>query len=209
MKAFETILLRCIVYYNSQRIIENFPYTEEMLSANVHPNASAIWNWNMTQPGANLIAIDRERLMLTLLPRTTGTFSRHGLKVNQMRYAHDGYTEAYLSGGTVTVAYNPDDVSYVWLFEDGSYTRFELIENRFAGKRLTAVQAMQTAQKAIIKDFVQENLQAKIDLADHICKISSTAGSSGNTQVKSVRENRKRAQRKSHVDYAKVGGVND
>ena len=209
IEAFETILLRCIVYYNSQRIIENFPYTEDMLSANVQPNASAIWNWNMTQPGANLIAVDRERLILTLLPRTTGTFSRHGLKVNQMRYAHDGYTEAYLSGGTVTVAYNPDDVSCVWLIEDGSYTRFELIENRFAGKRLTAVQAMQTAQKAIIKDAAQENLQAKIDLADHICTIASAAGSSGKTQVKSVRENRKRAQRKSHVDYAKVGGTND
>lgn len=207
--AFETILLRCIVYYNSQRIIENFPYTEDMISANVQPNASAIWNWNMTQPGANLISVDRERLMLTLLPRTTGTFTRHGLKVNQMRYAHDGYTEAYLSGGTVTVAYNPDDVSCVWLIENGSYTRFDLIENRFARKSLTAVQAMQTAQKAIIKDSVQENLQAKIDLADHICTIASAAGSTGNTQVKSVRENRKRAQRKSHIDYAKVGRAND
>ena len=101
LEAFETILLRCIVYYNSQRITENFPYTEDMISANVQPNASAIWNWNMTQPGVNLISVDRERLMLTLLPRTTGTFTRHGLKVNQMRYAHDGYTEAYLSGGTV------------------------------------------------------------------------------------------------------------
>lgn len=209
LETFETILLRCIVYYNSQRIIENFPYTEDMLSANVQPNASAIWNWNMTQPGANLIAVDRERLMLTLLPRTTGTFTRHGLKVNQMRYAQDGYTEEYLSGGTVTVAYNPDDVSCVWLIENGSYTRFDLIENRFAGKRLTTVQAMQTAQKAIIKDSVQDNLQAKIDLADHICTIASAAGSTGNTQIKSIRENRKRAQRKSHVDYAKVGGTND
>lgn len=209
LESFETILLRCIVYYNSQRIIENFPYTEDMLSANVQPNASAIWNWNMTQPGANLISVDRERLMLTLLPRTTGTFTRHGLKVNQMRYAHDGYTEAYLSGGTVTVAYNPDDVSCVWLIENGSYTRFDLIENRFAGKRLTTVQAMQTAQKAIIKDSVQDNLQAKIDLADHICTIASATGSTGKTQIKSVRENRKREQRRSHVDYAKVGGAND
>lgn len=209
LEVFETILLRCIVYYNSQRIIENFPYTEDMLSVNVQPNASAIWNWNMTQTGANLISVDRERLMLTLLPRTTGTFTRHGLKVNQMRYAHDGYTEEYLSGGTVTVAYNPDDVSCVWLIENGSYTRFDLIENRFAGKSLTAVQAMQTAQKAIIKDSAQENLQAKIDLADHICTIASAAGSTGNTQIKSIRDNRKRAQRRSHVDYVKVGGAND
>ncbi len=203
LKAFETILLRCIVYYNSKRIIENFPYTDDMLSANIQPIASAIWNWNMTQPGANLIPVKKEQLLLTLLPRTTGTFSRHGLKVNQLRYAHDGYTEAYLNGGTVTVAYNPDDVSCVWLVENGSYTCFDLVESRFKGKNFAAVQAMQTAQKSIIKDAKQDNLQAKIDLADHICAIACNAGTPGNTQIKSVRENRKRAQRKTHLDYMK------
>lgn len=208
MEAFETILLRCIVYYNSSRMIENFPYTEAMLTDSVHPTSSAIWNWNMNQPGANLISVSREQLLLTLLPRTTGTFSRNGLKVNQMRYAHDGYTEAYLKGGTATVAYNPDDVSCVWLIENGSYVLFNLVERRFNGKELSSTQAMQAAQRAIIKDATQGNLQAKIDLADHICTIANTANSSKNTQTKSIRENRKRAQRRTHTDYMKVGELN-
>lgn len=205
LEAFETILLRCIVYYNCSRVIENFPYTEEMLTDNVQPTASAIWNWSMKQPGANLISVSREQLLLTLLPRTTGTFARNGLKVNQMRYAHDGYTEAYLKGGAATVAYNPDDVSCVWLVENGSYARFELVERRFNGKELSSTQAMQAAQRAIIKGATHENLQAKIDLADHICTIAGTVNSHKNTQIKSVRENRKRAQRKTHTDYMKVG----
>lgn len=208
LEAFEKILLRCIVYYNCSRVIENFPYTEEMLTDNVQPTASAIWNWSMEQPGANLISVSQKQLMLTLLPRTTGTFARNGLKVNQMRYSHDGYTEAYLKGGTVTVAYNPDDVSCVWLVENGSYVRFELVERRFNGKELRSTQAMQAAQRAIIKSATHENLQAKIDLAEHICTIASTANSSKNTQIKSVRENRKRAQRKAHTDYMKVGELN-
>lgn len=209
LKAFETIILRCIVFYNSKRVVENFPYTQEMLSARIPPYSSDIWNWNMSQPGANLVSVSKEQLLLTLLPRTTGTFSRHGLKVNQLRYAHDGYTEAYLSGGTVAVAYNPDDVSCVWLVENGFYTRFDLIESRFKGKDFAAAQAMQTAQKAIIKESVHDNLQAKVDLADHICTIACSAGAPGNTQIKSVRENRKRAQRKTHLDYMKEGGSND
>lgn len=207
LKAFETILLRCIVYYNSSRLIENFPYTDAMLDNNVQPKSSTIWNWSMSQAGANLITVSHEQLMLTLLPRTEGTFSRNGLKVNQMRYAHSDYIESYLNGGTATVAYNPDDVSCVWVVENGSYTQFDLIENRFNGKGLTSVQTMQAAQRAIIKDATQENLQAKIDLAEHICTIANQASSNGKTQVKSIRENRKRTQRQTYTDYMKVGGA--
>ena len=164
LDSFETILLHCILYYNCQRIIENFPYTEEMLSANIPPHASDIWNWSMGRPGANLIAVSPDELLMALMPRATGTFTRLGLKVNQLRYARDGYTEAYLSGGSVTVAYNPDDVSCVWLLEKGSYIPFYLIETRFNGMSLEAVEAMQTAQKGIVKDAVKDNLQARIDL---------------------------------------------
>ena len=114
---FEKIVIHCIIYYNSQRIIENFPYTEEMIANHVKPYASNIWNWGKSQMGANLIFVDAKELMLILLPRTTGNFSRMGLKVNKLRYHCDGYTERYLSGGTVTVAYNPDDVTSVWVLE--------------------------------------------------------------------------------------------
>lgn len=205
MEDFEKILVRCIVYYNNHRVIESFPYTEHMLVDNVQPTSSSIWNWSIKQPGANLISVSLDQLQLTLLPRTTGIFSRSGLKVNQMRYAHDDYTEAYLQGGTATVAYTPDDVSFVWLIENGSYTRFDLVENRFTGKQLSAARSMQAAQRAIIKSATQENLQAKIDLADHIFTIANSARPSTETQIKNVRENKKRAQRQSRKDYLKVG----
>lgn len=32
MKEFEKILLHCIVFYNSSRVLEDFPMTEEMLA---------------------------------------------------------------------------------------------------------------------------------------------------------------------------------
>ena len=45
MTDFERIILHCIIYYNSQRIIESFPYTEDMIAAQVKPYVSQIWNW--------------------------------------------------------------------------------------------------------------------------------------------------------------------
>lgn len=86
MEDFEKVLIRCIIYYNSQRILANFPYTEDMIKDKIQPFANSIWNHGKSQNGANLIKIDKEILTLTLLPRTIGKFHRNGLIVNKMRY---------------------------------------------------------------------------------------------------------------------------
>lgn len=203
MTDFEKIIIHCIIYYNSQRIVENFPYTEAMIAKNVKPYASCIWNWGKSQMGANLIAVGTKELILTLLPRTTGKFSRFGLKVNKMRYHCDGYTEQYLNGGEATVAYNPEDVTSVWLLENGIYAKFTIIESRFEGKDLTAVQSLQIAQRDIAKGANQDNLQAQINLARHIEAIAGSVRSSADLSVKNIQDNRKREQRKHHRNYMK------
>lgn len=207
MADFEKIILRCIVYYNSQRIIDSFPYSTEMLKANVKPFANEIFEWGKNQSGANLIQIDREQVILTLLPRSTGRFCRNGLRVNKMRYKNENFTEKYLSGGEVTVAYNPDDVSCVWLVENGTYIRFDLIESRFKDMGLSEVQTIKSTQKEIVKAATEPNLQAQIELANHIEAIVSAAGG-GDVDIKGIRTNRQRERNKSHVDYVREGMKN-
>lgn len=206
---FETIILRCILYYNSQRIVSNFPYTKEMLSDGVKPYATSIFEWGRKQPGADLIKVSREKLIQVLLPRTEGRFSRYGLKVNGMRYHAEGYTEKYLKGGIVTVAYNPENVSRVWLLENGTFQPFELIESRFDGKTLEDVEELKAGCNEIIKNAASENLQARIDLAKHIQDISGRAGKSEDTKIKNVRTTRRREQRKRHMDFVKEDAGNE
>ena len=209
MADFEKIILRCIVYYNSQRINDSFPYTEAMLAEGIKPHSSCIWNYGLNQAGANIIPVDYTTLILTLLPRTTGKFSRKGLTVNKLRYKNNDYTEKYLTGGNATVAYNPDDVSEVWLVEDGSYSPFTLIERRFNGKGTQDVETIIEAQKAAVKAATNANVQAKIDLAKHITVVAESAANQGNTQIKGIRDNRKREQRRTHIDYVKAGADNE
>ena len=205
MMDFEKVILHCVIYYNSQRIIEDFPYTEDMIEAGVKPYASCIWNWGKSQMGATLISVDSRELMLTLLPRTTGKFSRYGLKVNKLRYHCEGYTEQYLSGGTVTVAYNPEDVTSVWVLEDGKYTEFTIIESRFESKDLTEVQKLQSSQRTIVKASERDNLQAQISLAQHIEAIADGTSGRVNVHMKNIRSTRKREQTKHHRDYMREG----
>lgn len=203
---FEKIILHCIIYYNSQRIIENFPYTEDMIRADIKPYASCIWNWGKYQMGANLIDVCDKELIQTLLPRTTGKFSRFGLKVNKMRYHCDGYTEQYLKGSDVTVAYNPEDVTSVWLLDNGAYTEFTIIESRFKDKDLIAVQSLQMNQKSLTRGVKQDNLQAQINLMRHIEAIAENVRESFDVSIKNIRNTRKQEQCKYHQDYVKGAG---
>ena len=209
MEDFEKVILHCVIYYNSHRMIENFPYTEEMIKNQIPPFANTLWEWGRKQSGANLITVNKEQLILTLLPRTTGEFSRVGLKVNQMRYKNEDYTERYLTGGKVTVSYNPDDVTVVWLKENGSFIPFTLIESRYSGKNLAEVEHMKKGKKELVKKSVTENIQAQIHLAQSIEMIASSVKNHATTEIKECEDIRQREKRKNRINNTGRGYEND
>lgn len=180
-----------------------------MINANVRPYAKDIWNWGNTLSGANHIDIAPKDLILTLLPRTEGKFSRYGLKVNRLRYCNDNFTEQYLRGGTAVVAYNPENTTEVWLIENGSYIRFELIETRFKDMAFEVVENMKQRQSAINHKEKQNVLQAGIQLAHDIEMISAEAESSSKVRIKNIRENRNKEQIQRHKDFTKEVQIND
>lgn len=203
LRDFEKIMLHCIIYLNSKRVID-FPFTDEMIANGVEPYANKIFAWGCQQMGANMIDVDKCKLILTLLPRSTGRFKRNGLNVNGMRYKNDDpkYTERYLAGGEVTVAYNPDDVSECWVIEKGAYTSFTLIERRFAHKSLESAKALQQAGKHTVNAATADNLQAQLDLAEHIQIIASQRKHT-DVDLKNIRNTRKKERTKTHIDYTK------
>lgn len=208
MADFERIILKCILFYNNRRPLERFPFTKDMLSDGIKPYASEVWAWDIKRCGTSLITIDSKTLILTLLPRTVGSFSRKGLTVNRLRYRNDSYTERYLQGGTATVAYNPNDVSQVWLIDNGVYIPFSLIERRYDGMALSDVDMMMANKKSLVKAIETEHRQAQINLANDITLIGNSVMKHDTTNIKRVRENRQREQMESHIDYLKGGSAN-
>ena len=207
LEEFERIVVRCIVHYNCERVIKSYPYTPEMLENNVNPYANEIWNWKVENDiGTNLISLSSKDLILTLLPRTSGKFTKYGLKVNRLRYHAEGYKEKYLQGGDVIVAYNPDNCNKVWVKEkDGSFVEFSLIESRFEDMSLDSVQEIQQKQKELMKDTMRDNYQSKIELMSFIESVASKPKSS-DVQIKDTRAARKSDTRKQHKN---IGGVID
>ncbi len=195
IKDFELILIRCIIFYNTKRILEEFPFSEEMLQKEIRPYASNIWNFckNKYNP---MIKIKKDYLNKIMLPRTIGTYSRNGLIVNGLRYINPDYKELFLKGGDVNVSFDKNDVSTVYLTE--GFIKFNLIENRFIGKTLDEVISLKDKQKEIIKREEKEKRQAQIDLSNHILAIRNNT-KKGNPSIKNIRENRKAEIHKSKM----------
>ena len=190
MDDFEKILLRCILYYNNSRLLGEQFLTKEMIADGVQPNANSVWQWSCAQPGANLIPVDEEQLRLTLLPRAEGKFTRQGLVVHKQRYRHcEGkFTERYLNGGKVTIAYDPDDISSVLLVENGLYTRFELILKIYDNLSLDEAVELQTQQRTAKKSAQSQREQALIDLVASIETIANSRAHSGDVNLKGIRQ---------------------
>ena len=177
-----------------------------MLDEGVRPHASEIWNFSLETVGTNLLNVSRQEMIMCLLPRTKGKFTRSGLKVNGLRYKHESYTEMYLVGGEITVAYNPEDVSNVWLIEkNGRYVKFDLIDSRYSGLDLESVETIKTSTNQLVKSQNEENLQAKVALAQNIEAILSTGLNPVDKGLHNMRQNRRKEQQRTHIDFFKDG----
>lgn len=171
---FEQIVIYSILFYNNKRTVKNMFFDESFIEKN-KPYASDIFKYGQTLPGANLIDIECDTLYKTLLPRTEGNFTRKGLIVSGFRYKNEAFSREFVEGGSVVVAYEPKDCSEVWLFRNGQYIPFVLIEKEYAGKSFTEGEELKKNQKDIINSGVKDSIQAQIDLAGKIEDIVSVA----------------------------------
>lgn len=203
MEDYEKVIIHAILFNNNQRIVGNYPYTEEMAEAKVQPYPGSIFEWGKKQPGCNLIAVSKKELIMTLLPRTNARFARQGLIVFGLRYDSEkrNFTEEYLTGGDAIAAYNPESADKVYLIHEGNFIEFCLIESRFTGKSFGEIKEIQSIQRNIIGDAIPKNLQGRVDLASHVERIVEGKEKSRDVNVKGIRETKKRAKEERHKDF--------
>lgn len=208
MADFEKVILNCIIFYNSSRLLENFPFTEEMIETEVKPIPCYVWKWGCEQLGANLMDISKEELIKVLLPRTTGKFGRNGLSVNGLHYHNVLYREEYLQGKECTVAYDMDSSNHIWLIENGAYIKFDLIEKRFQDKNLADISFMKSKQRELVKRESKQKTQAEVALTKAIQLIADSTTMQSAPSTKGIRANRQREQVRQHKKYVSEVATN-
>ena len=190
LKQFETILLKCILYYNTKRIVERCPYDKE---SPIKPYANEIWNSSLKEYKSNLITVDSKLLTLTLLPRDKANFTRKGLSFKKLHYFAKGFTNKYLEGGCVEVAYDPDNISTIWLICNGEYIPFSLIES-FNNESFDLVHTLIKDKERYIKSFESNQIEGRVSLIGDIEDIARL--SKQGVTTKSIRKTRSKEKSK-------------
>ena len=84
--------------------------------------------------------VDSRQLVFALLPRAEGKITRRGLEVFHLRFSNTLFKKRFVTAGLqgrelVQVAYDPDCMDSVWLYENGTYTAFDLVHKCYTSKK--------------------------------------------------------------------------
>ena len=178
LQQFTSIVLRCVLFLNAKAVQPGFLRTPEMLAEDVPPVAACIWQFCADKPDCPARSVDSRQLVFALLPRTEGKITRRGLEVFHLRFSNALFKKRFVTAGLqgrelVQVAYDPDCMDCVWLYENGTYTAFDLVHKSYRGKSLAEVIDAQHQEKASRQDWTAQELQAQLDLMADISSIAS------------------------------------
>ncbi len=171
LEDLERIMCNSIVYFNSKRI-NNLPSGKEFLK----PYANELFLDSFNEYPNTFINVSNEIIRLTMLPRTKGKFTRFGLLVGKLTYRAYGFVNDFLeSKKEEAVAYDPNDVSKVWIIRD-KYYEFTLIDTYFDGKSLEEVNETKQLHKVNQKKYIDESINSEIILGKEIEEIINKRG---------------------------------
>ena len=120
------------------------------------------------------------KLLYALLPRADGKITQRGLELFNLRFSNYTFKKRFVAAGLngreiVKVAYSPDCLDTVYLYENGDYIPFSLMQKMYLGKSLAEIADMQQNEKSESANWKRQELQAQIDLMNDIMQIADSA----------------------------------
>ena len=177
LEQFTSVVLRCVLFYNAKSVQIGFTRTPAMLEANTPPLAASIWSFCTAQEDCPVQETSDKRLIYTLLPRAEGKITQRGLELFGLRFSNCAFKRRFVAAGlggreTVQVAFAPECMDTVWLYENGTYTAFTLVQKTYLGKSLAEIADAQQQERTERNDWKKQELQAQLDLMNDIQAIA-------------------------------------
>lgn len=174
LEDFTKVVIHCVLYLNSCRIIQNSQIGEAA------PVAAELWKWYEEQGQSMVIPVSAETLYQFGLPRKNVTLSRKGISNQGLWYISAGYKkllECKKIGDTVQIAYDPENVSQVYLVDGMNYLPFELASycKQYAGATQTEYQIEKDKHKASLKELERLDTEGRIKVLQNIQEIVGQA----------------------------------
>lgn len=174
LEDFTKVVIHCVLYLNSCRIIQNAQFGEAT------PVASELWKWYEEHGQSMVIPVSGETLYQFGLPRKNVTLSRKGISNQGLWYISMDYKkllERKRIGDTVQIAYDPENVSQVYLIDGMEYLPFELASycKQYVGATQTECQIEKDKHKASLKELERLDTEGRIKVLQNIQAIVGQA----------------------------------
>lgn len=123
---FTRIVIKTVLLHNLQCRIENFSFDADMIEDEVEPYPVDIFTWGIENRSGSPREIDRELVMINLLPEAEATVTEYGLKFGPAFYTCDMIEKEgwrFKAGNTKTwrerVAFHPRRADIIYLRPGG------------------------------------------------------------------------------------------
>ena len=192
LEEFTKVIIHCILYLNSKRILENQNGVGEI------PIPTHMWKRYQTQGKSSLMPIDNEDLHMLGLLRESSKITRKGIKHAGLYYINRTSKKVLEEriGETVTIAYDPQNVSHIYMIQEQSYLKLELAEfcKRYAGATEKELDASQKQKRKQLKELRQIELEGRVELLKNLQSIVDEAKYEDKYKIekKEIEDNRKR-----------------
>lgn len=195
LEDFTKIVIHCVLYLNSCRILEGCPAKAREAA----PVPARLWDWYEEQGESSIIPIDREQLYLLGLPRKGVTLQRKGISSQGLWYVSNHYktlVERVPVGSKVEIAYDPEDVSRVYMVDGMEYVPFELAgyQKQYIGATETECRMERDKRKAQKKELERMETEGRLKVLQSIQEIVGKTGQleKGRLDSAAIQKNRER-----------------
>lgn len=205
IEEFTAVIIQCVLYYNTGRIIDTFSRTPEMVRDELVPISTNVWAWLAAHKCDSRIPVNAEDVYLRLLPRDKAVISRHGVRFKNLYYTNNEMEEQLVKSGVsgvkeIDIAYDPEQTNRIYWIQNGMYEPLDLTSSSaaYADLSFAEIEHVNQQEKEIRKSADSQILQVGVSTNESILNIRRNA-------EKRVHEKRELAEQKQRREREKNG----
>jgi hypothetical protein len=185
--AFTRILIYCVLYYNNEHRLKDYPLDPEMIQDAVKPIPIELWEWGIARRSGRLRSYPPDLVRLSLLPSDDATVTRHGIRFYGCYYSCPLAIEEHWfdkarqrSSWGVKISYDPRDMDHIYLHGQPGQPSFITcaltdLSRDFTGRTLWEIDQLRQEARRLAAPAGPQDLSGRISLIDRIQTIVDEA----------------------------------
>ncbi|GAB6553220.1 Mu transposase C-terminal domain-containing protein [Bacillus mobilis] len=186
LKEFTKIIINCILSYNNNKLLVDYPLDKEMIESEIRPIPIELWRWGRTNRAGKLRTCNEDIVRLSLLPIYSATITRRGIEFRKMLYsceraAKEFWFETVQAKGRkrVKVSVDPRNINNIYIRSKNGldYDVCYLLEHqeRYKDMSLDEIDYYQAVKGMQKKELEKKELENDIQLNKEIMSIVEQA----------------------------------